>query len=287
MVHDLLARQHLAAALAIDSHPSTGWGVTVEAQAGRPHALIAALERPLARPAAPEGAPASVPPLRTLTLTLGFQSGWPHPAGEPRTLPASRPRRRHRPFAGLPAARGRAPASLRPRRARAHARSRSRSFTPWFRHDGPLALCRSATARARSRTKLDDMKVAHDARDAGTGWLRAALDAATEQGQLHEPGRARLRGECLRAFSTRCPPTRRRIGWASRAGWSRRGQPADRARGGEPPLGAALRQRARARRARTSARRASRRRTPSCSTGWRRSSCAEGWSHEGACCARS
>ena len=36
------------AALAIDSQPATGWGVTAEAEVGRPHALIAALERPLA-----------------------------------------------------------------------------------------------------------------------------------------------------------------------------------------------------------------------------------------------
>jgi hypothetical protein len=144
-----------AAALAIDSHPSTGWGVTAEAEVGRAHALIAALERPLAQPAAPKGAPASVAPLRTLTLTLGFQSEWPHPLaslGRFRLSATTAPR----PFAGLPL-----PEDVRPLVATAAAErtpDQKQKLDAWFR---PLAPSLDA-ARDRARAiqnELDDMKV--------------------------------------------------------------------------------------------------------------------------------
>jgi hypothetical protein len=54
--------------LVLDRHPSTGWGATADEEAGKPHFLIVALEKPWSPPA--EGA--------TLRFTLGFQPGWPH-----------------------------------------------------------------------------------------------------------------------------------------------------------------------------------------------------------------
>src|SRR4029453_1760660 len=73
---------------------------TADAEVGRPHALIVTLERPLAA-ALPKGASEPTAPARTLTVTLGFQSGWPHPLaslGRFRLSATTAPR----PFAGLP-----------------------------------------------------------------------------------------------------------------------------------------------------------------------------------------
>jgi hypothetical protein len=79
------------AALAVDSHAATGWGVTADGEAGRAHALIVTPKQPLA-PVAGQ---------RTLTFTLQFQSGWPYPQaslGRFRLSATSA----SRPFAGLP-----------------------------------------------------------------------------------------------------------------------------------------------------------------------------------------
>jgi hypothetical protein len=144
-----------AAALTIDSHPSTGWGVTAEAEVGRPHALIAALERPLARPAAPKGVPASVAPLRTLTLTLGFQSGWPHPLaslGRFRLSATTAPR----PFAGLPL-----PEDVRPLLATAandRTPEQKQKLDAWFRPLAP-SLDVARDRKLAIQNELDDMKV--------------------------------------------------------------------------------------------------------------------------------
>ncbi|HEY7923516.1 MAG TPA: PSD1 and planctomycete cytochrome C domain-containing protein [Vicinamibacteria bacterium] len=140
------------AALAIDSHPSTGWGVTAEAEVGRPHALVVTLERPLAA-APPKGA--SEPAARTLTFTLGFQSGWPHPQaslGRFRLSATAAPR----PFAGLPL-----PEDVRPLVATAAGErtpEQKQKLDAWFR---PIAPSLDA-ARDRTRAiqdELDDMKV--------------------------------------------------------------------------------------------------------------------------------
>ena len=143
-----------AAALAIDSHPSTGWGVTAEAEVGRAHALMVTLERPLAA-AAPPGGATPAPPARTLTFTLGFQSGWPHPLaslGRFRLSATTAPR----PFAGLPL-----PEDVRPLVATAAAErtpDQKQKLDAWFR---PMAPSLDA-ARDRARAiqdELDDMKV--------------------------------------------------------------------------------------------------------------------------------
>ena len=142
------------AALAIDSHPSTGWGVTAEAEVGRPHALIVALERPLAA-ALPKGAPEPAARARTLTFTLGFQSGWPHPLaslGRFRLSATTAPR----PFAGLPL-----PEDVRPLVATAAGErtpEQKQKLDAWFRPIAPSL----DTARDRTRAienELDDMKV--------------------------------------------------------------------------------------------------------------------------------
>jgi hypothetical protein len=142
------------AALAIDSHPATGWGVTAEAEAGRAHALIAALERPLGRPDAPKrsGAAAAV---RTLTFTLGFESGWPHPLASLGRFRLSATTA-ERPFAGLEP-----PADVRPLLAVAAAErtaEQKQKLDAWFR---PIAPSLDAV-RDRSRAiqnELEDMKV--------------------------------------------------------------------------------------------------------------------------------
>ena len=139
------------AALAIDSHAATGWGATEEAEAGRPHALVVALERPLGGVTA--GATAAR--ARTLTFTLEFQSGWPWPQsslGHFRLAATAA----ERPFAGLEP-----PAELRPLLGVAAAErteEQKRKLDAWFR---PLAPSLDA-ARDRVRAiqnELDDMKV--------------------------------------------------------------------------------------------------------------------------------
>jgi Protein of unknown function (DUF1553)/Protein of unknown function (DUF1549) len=144
-----------AAALAIDSHPSTGWGVTAEAEVGRAHALIAALERPLAAPASPKSAPAKATLARTLTFTLDFQSGWPHPQASLGRFRLSATTA-SRPFAGLPL-----PEDVRPLVATAAGErtpEQKQKLDAWFR---PLAPSLDA-ARDRTRAiqnELDEMKV--------------------------------------------------------------------------------------------------------------------------------
>ena len=86
-----------AAALVLDSHASTGWGVTSDDEAGRPHALVVALERPLAGARPAQGVTA---PARTLTFTLEFHAGWPPQSSLGRfRLSATTAQR---PFGGLP-----------------------------------------------------------------------------------------------------------------------------------------------------------------------------------------
>ena len=63
------------AALAVDSHDDTGWGVTSEEQAGRPHSLLVLLE---GEGTLGEGS-ARKPKARTLIVRLGFRSEWPYP----------------------------------------------------------------------------------------------------------------------------------------------------------------------------------------------------------------
>ena len=143
-----------AAALAIDSHPSTGWGVTAEAEVGRPHALMVTLERPLAA-AAPPGGATPAPPARTLTFTLGFQSGWPHPLaslGRFRLSATTAPR----PFAGLPL-----PEDVRPLVATAAGErtpEQKQKLDAWFRPMAPSLDAARDRARA-IQNELDDMKV--------------------------------------------------------------------------------------------------------------------------------
>jgi len=141
-----------AAALAIDSHSATGWGATAEAEAGRAHALIVMLERPLAA-VAPKGAEAA--PARTLTFTLDFHSPWPHPQANLGRFRLSATTAA-RPFAGLPL-----PEDVQPLAATAAADrtpEQKQKLDAWFR---PLAPSLDA-ARDRSRgvqNELDDMKI--------------------------------------------------------------------------------------------------------------------------------
>ena len=79
------------------------------------------------------------------------------------------------------------------------------------------------------------------------------------------------------ACCRRCPTDARRTGWL-RPLARVAGQPADGPGDGQPPVGRVLRPRASSARPRTSASRASRRRTPNCSTGWPSSSSSTGWS---------
>ena len=64
------------AALALDSHSSTGWGVTIDAELGRPHYAILATEEPRAgaRVASSNGHAGG----RVLTFQLEFKARFPH-----------------------------------------------------------------------------------------------------------------------------------------------------------------------------------------------------------------
>jgi Protein of unknown function (DUF1553)/Protein of unknown function (DUF1549)/Planctomycete cytochrome C len=64
------------AALAIDSQPGTGWGVTAEAEMAKPHYLIVGLQKALtAEPGSAAGG--GVPTAATLTVTLESERGFP------------------------------------------------------------------------------------------------------------------------------------------------------------------------------------------------------------------
>ena len=81
------------AALAIDSQPGTGWGVTAEAEMAKPHYLIVGLQKALtAEPGSAEGAGA--PTAGTLTVTLESERGYPFVAEHPRPVPHLRDERR-------------------------------------------------------------------------------------------------------------------------------------------------------------------------------------------------
>ena len=266
-----------AAALAIDSDPSTGWGVTAEAEVGRAHALIAALERPLARPAAPKGVPAAAAPLRTLTLTLGFESGWPHPLaslGRFRLSATTAPR----PFAGLPL-----PEDVRPLVATAAGErtpEQKQKLDAWFR---PLAPSLDA-ARDRTRAiqnELDDMKVVTALVMQERAGLRAAVDAAAEQGQLHQPRRARVRGRAGGTRRARGRPASQPAGSRPLAGERR--QPADARASRSTGSGRRSSDAGSCERSRTSAARESVRATRSCSTGWPWSSWKRAGARSGSC----
>jgi len=138
-----------AAALVLDSHAATAWGATADAEAGRPHALVVALERPLAPAAAQAGATRE----RTLTFTLEFQAGSEASLGRFRLSATAA----GRPFAGLPL-----PEDVRPLVATAAAErtpEQQRKLDAWWR---PLAPSLDA-ARDRSRAiqeEIAEMKVA-------------------------------------------------------------------------------------------------------------------------------
>ncbi len=147
-----------AAALVVDSHASTGWGVTSDAEAGREHFVIVAPERPLPVPrAAPaaSAAPPARPPLRTLTFTLEFQSGGPHIQSSLGRFRLSATTAR-RPFAGLPVPvevlklLETAPVARTP--------EQKRELGGWFRPLAPSLDAARDRARAIQR-ELDEMKI--------------------------------------------------------------------------------------------------------------------------------
>ncbi len=131
-----------AAALLVDGHAATGWGVTAEMEAGRAHFVVVAPQRPL--PAAGPG---------TLTVTLEFQSGHGQASlGRFRLSATTAPR----PFAGLPV-----PEDVRRllgTPAAERTAEQTQALRAWFR---PLAPSLDA-ARDRARAievELDEMRV--------------------------------------------------------------------------------------------------------------------------------
>jgi hypothetical protein len=133
------------AALLLDAHAATGWGVTADAEAGRAHAAIVTPKRPLAAAAGP----------RTLTFTLQFEAAWPYTRsslGRFRLSATSGPR----PFAGLPVPDDVRPALEAP--AAERSAEQKQALVAWFR---PMAPALDA-ARDRIRAidgELDLMNV--------------------------------------------------------------------------------------------------------------------------------
>ncbi|HYN02195.1 MAG TPA: DUF1549 and DUF1553 domain-containing protein, partial [Vicinamibacteria bacterium] len=142
------------ASLLLDGHAGTGWGVTADGEAGRPHFVIVQLTpRGASSGSGDEGSAAA--PARTLTFTLAFESGWPHVQSSLGRFRLSATSARNS-LGGLPvpnevrAVLG-TPASARTAEQRA-------AVLAWFR---PLAPSLDA-ARDRRRTiqaELDEMKV--------------------------------------------------------------------------------------------------------------------------------
>ena len=134
----------------IDSLPSSGWGATADAEAGRPHFLVVQALRPLRPPSATsEAAP------RTLTFSLDFQPGWPHVRSSLGRFRLSATTAL-RPFGGLPV-----PEDVRkvldtpgPKRTPEQAAA----LLAWFR---PLASSLDAVhdRLGQIQHELDDMKV--------------------------------------------------------------------------------------------------------------------------------
>jgi len=157
-----------AAALVVDSHASTGWGVTSDAEAGREHFVIVApapllepkvaRERPLPEPRAAPGASAAGPtrpPLRTLTFTLAFHSDGPQLQSSLGRFRLSATTAR-RPFAGLPV-----PVALRQLLETApvaRTPEQKRELAAWFRPLAPSLDAARDRARAIQR-ELDEMKI--------------------------------------------------------------------------------------------------------------------------------
>ena len=150
-------------------------------------------------------------------VTLAFESGWPHvqaSLGRFRLSATTRPGSVRRPARAAEVARG-----LR------HARRASRPRESSGRRSLAVVPAARAVARRRRATACGDPGRARrdegrdGARAAGAGGLRAAVDAAADPGQLHEPRRARLRGGAG-CRSARCRPTSRRTASASPAGSS-------------------------------------------------------------------
>lgn len=141
--------------LVLDSHPSTGWGVTADAEAGRPHFIVVQTKGPLR--ATSSGTTSGTPEAatRTLTFTLDFQPGWPHVRSSLGRFRLSATTVLH-PFGGLPV-----PEDIRkvldiPRAERTG--EQKTALLAWFR---PLAssLDASRDRLGQIQRELDDMKV--------------------------------------------------------------------------------------------------------------------------------
>jgi Protein of unknown function (DUF1553)/Protein of unknown function (DUF1549)/Planctomycete cytochrome C len=133
------------AALLVDAHAATGWGVTADAEAGRAHAAIVTPKRPLAAAAGP----------RTLTFTLQFEAAWPYTRSSLGRFRLSATSAR-RPFAGLPVPEDVRPALEAP--AAERSAEQKQALVAWFRPMAPAL----DTPRDRIRAidaELDAMNV--------------------------------------------------------------------------------------------------------------------------------
>ncbi|HEX9186945.1 MAG TPA: DUF1549 and DUF1553 domain-containing protein, partial [Vicinamibacteria bacterium] len=147
------------AAFAIDGHAATGWGVTTDEGAGRPHFVVVRVgpTPPASRrsPAPPAPDPPRSRGATTLTFTLEFQSGWPHVRSSLGRFRLSATRSKS-PFGGLPL-----PAEVRAvfdTPADERTDEQKAALLAWFR---PLAPSLDAPRdRLRAiQVELDEMKV--------------------------------------------------------------------------------------------------------------------------------
>jgi mono/diheme cytochrome c family protein len=143
-----------AASQAIDSHATTGWGVTADAEVGKPHFLVVQAKRRVGAAASGEARDGASAPRRALTFTLEFASGWP-PQGSLGRFRLSATTSRN-PWGGLPVPEPVRRALRTPRGERSE--EQKSALLAWFRPLAP-SLDAARDRLGQIRRELDDMKV--------------------------------------------------------------------------------------------------------------------------------
>ncbi len=130
------------AALAIDSQPGTGWGVTAEAEMGKPHYLVVSLEKPLAV-------------ATILTVTLESERGYPFSQSTLGRFRISATTAAN-PWGGTPAPEAVATILRTPRASRSD--EQKKTLLAWFRPIAP-SLDKARDRVARIDQEVEGMKI--------------------------------------------------------------------------------------------------------------------------------
>jgi hypothetical protein len=144
------------AALAIDTQPETGWGVTAEAEMAKPHYVIVGLKKPLgAGPAGPSAAGAPGALTTALTVTLESERGYPFSQSTLGRFRISATNAAN-PWGGVPLPEAIAAIVSTPRASRTD--EQKKSLLAWFRPIAP-SLDAARDRLARIDQEIADMKI--------------------------------------------------------------------------------------------------------------------------------